>query len=57
MAFGDSAGIEAVKLINSVTIPEAKQAISDIIDKINGLIVNLANGAVITITITLPPKP
>jgi hypothetical protein len=54
MALGDQAGLEAIKLINAVTIPKAQQAVSEIIDKLNNLVLNLANGAVITITITIP---
>ena len=56
MALGDQAGIEAVKLINDVTIPKLLQASTEIIRELNGLVVSLANGAVITITISIPPK-
>ena len=56
MALGDQAGLEAVRLLNDVTIPEAKQAASDIIDKLNGLVLNLVNGAVITVTVTIPSE-
>jgi ATP-dependent RNA circularization protein (DNA/RNA ligase family) len=56
MALGDQAGIEAVKLLTNVTIPAARQAVSEIIRELNGSVISLANGAVITITIAIPEK-
>jgi hypothetical protein len=56
MGLGDSVGIDSVKLVNEVTIPKLKQAATEVIDKLNGLVLNLANGAVITITISIPSK-
>ena len=56
MAIGDQAGLEAVKLLNKETLPQLRRIANELIDKINGLVVNLANGAVITITISIPGR-
>jgi hypothetical protein len=56
MSLGDKAGLEAVKLINEQTLPAAKAILESTIDKLNSLVVNLTNGAVITITITIPER-
>jgi hypothetical protein len=56
MAIGDSAGINSVKLINEVTLPKLQEILNETIGKLNDLVLNLANGAVITITISLPKK-
>ena len=56
MGLGDQAGLQAVKLINEQTLPELKAIGEALIDKLNALVVNLANGAVITITIAIPER-
>ena len=56
MGLGDQAGLQAVKLINEQTLPEIKAIGEALIDKLNALVVNLANGAVITITIAIPDE-
>jgi hypothetical protein len=56
MSVGDKAGYETVELLNRTTLPQLERIGKELIDRINSLVLNLANGAVITITITIPEK-
>jgi hypothetical protein len=48
MAIGDKAGLETVELINEKTLPMVIDALNQLLERLNG--------AVITITINIPPR-
>jgi hypothetical protein len=56
MAVGDRAGYETVQLLNRTTLPELERIAKELLERIHGLVVALANGAVITVTIALPER-